>query len=947
MVFSSNELDFLILQNGDNGVPGESKYIWVKYSNSPDGSGLTDSPDNCAYIGIAYNKDTIEESNNPEDYTWTKMKGDNGLDAYTVILSNENISFPIRYDTLTISDRKEYICDIMVMQGTKERSDFIIGEITPINGLNIKKNDKSVTISVEKGTLLSQKTGEIRIPVSIDGLIFFKNISWNLFEEGKPGVNGEPSLNISIANENQNIPCTSDGKTIDNFLIEIPFAGYIGFEKSPCSVSVGVLPPGITLGSNENATDKKDGRIILNVAKGSNLGSDQTVSGQILLTFTIKEREIVKVFTWSKTKDGGDGNIDLCSIEPSVSVITRKLDGSLDPTTITFNSWVRNSKSVNLNPYEGLFIIEETVNGTVYNSKYISESAESSVVYTPTTQEITAIRCTICKKDNITSTLDRQTIIVLTALDEVNNSITEIKNTVSGVSVKVDAVEKSITDKVWQDDITTQINNYDNSTIKTLRSQVAEQKTEIGRITSEVSDVKTTVEKKADGSTVKALEERVAKNEQTAEGFKQHVKKTYATNDRVDSIESTFNQTAEEIRGTVTNLQGDVSNVSQKVNEFGVTVENVKGEVADLSVKADKVELSVAKKKDVPLISVRYIRDWLNGSNIDTENKWMECKVIVGVDNIALNIIPTSDVDITNPSYYTDGLLTDNQYTTTSTGDHYLQLDLGKIHKDIDYIQIWHDYSSEKYFNNKVEVSEDGQSWHTLYDSKLQGTYKESANGKIHYVNDSDYLTDQLAKIDIDINKVSASVATAEGKISELAVKQNEVELRVSDTEKDITDIVGNMLPDIENQISANQSALEVALESIKSTVTRLEGDVVKQSQEIQDANGWKFIFSSIGVKGEGIPEQETAININGDGLSVTRLEDKGYKTVITGDEFGGYYNNGQDWVKVFSLDEDMVRTKRLMAERGCDFMSLKIVPVDYSSMGVKGLAFVKSGGNS
>ena len=88
----------------------------------------------------------------------------------------------------------------------------------------------------------------------------------------------------------------------------------------------------------------------------------------------------------------------------------------------------------------------------------------------------------------------------------------------------------------------------------------------------------------------------------------------------------------------------DSSNVSQKVNEFGVTVENVKGEVADLSVKADKVELSVAKKKDVPLISVRYIRDWLNGSNMDTENKWMECKVIVGVDNIALNIIPTSDV---------------------------------------------------------------------------------------------------------------------------------------------------------------------------------------------------------------------------------------------------------------------------------------------------------------
>ena len=70
----------------------------------------------------------------------------------------------------------------------------------------------------------------------------YGQITITYVSDGKPG---EPSLNISIANENQNIPCTSDGKTIDNFLIEIPFAGYVGFDKSPCSVSVGVLPSGI------------------------------------------------------------------------------------------------------------------------------------------------------------------------------------------------------------------------------------------------------------------------------------------------------------------------------------------------------------------------------------------------------------------------------------------------------------------------------------------------------------------------------------------------------------------------------------------------------------------------------------------------------------------------------------------------------------------------------
>ena len=425
---------------------------------------------------------------------------------------------------------------------------------------------------------------------------------------------------------------------------------------------------------------------------------------------------------------------------------------------------------------------------------------------------------------------------------------------------------------------------------------------------------------------------------------------TPAPEDNIENIiglKSEIKQTAERIDLTVGNLQGQLSQLSLTVDGINTKVENQEGKFSEINQKVDEIELGVYKKKDVPLHSVRYIRDWLEGNNVDSENKWMECKVIVGVENIALNIAPTSDVAITNSSYYTDGLLTDGQYTTTQAGRHYLQLDLGKIRKDIDYVQIWHDYSKNKHFNNKVEISEDGKSWYTVFESKLQGTYPETKDGKIHYINDSDYLVDQFAKIDIDINKVSASVASAEGKIAEMAVKQNDVILRVSDTENDITDIVGNMLPGIENKINANQSALEVALESIKSTVTKLEGDVLSQSQEIQDANGWKFIFSSIGVKGEGIPEQETAININGDGLSVTRLEDKGYKTVVTGDEFAGYYNNGQDWDKVFSLDEDMVRTKRLMAERGCDFMSLKIVPVNYVSMGVKGLAFVKSGGNS
>ena len=98
MLLSSNELDMLILQHGKDGTSANSKYIWVKYAQDKTGTGLTDDPTNAVYIGIAYNKTEEHESENPNDYTWTKIKGNDGEAAYTVILQNENITFSVSHE---------------------------------------------------------------------------------------------------------------------------------------------------------------------------------------------------------------------------------------------------------------------------------------------------------------------------------------------------------------------------------------------------------------------------------------------------------------------------------------------------------------------------------------------------------------------------------------------------------------------------------------------------------------------------------------------------------------------------------------------------------------------------------------------------------------------------------------------------------------------------------
>ncbi|MGK5024587.1 hypothetical protein [Janthinobacterium sp. RB2R34] len=65
--------------NGAPGTNGETYYTWVKYGDSVSGAGLSDSPAGKTFIGLAYNKATPVEGENPSDYSWSLIKGTDGV----------------------------------------------------------------------------------------------------------------------------------------------------------------------------------------------------------------------------------------------------------------------------------------------------------------------------------------------------------------------------------------------------------------------------------------------------------------------------------------------------------------------------------------------------------------------------------------------------------------------------------------------------------------------------------------------------------------------------------------------------------------------------------------------------------------------------------------------------------------------------------------------------
>ena len=71
-------------ENGSQGVPGppgedgQTLYTWIKYADTPT-SGMSDTPDGKKYLGIAYNKTSPVESTNYSDYSWSDIKGKDGV----------------------------------------------------------------------------------------------------------------------------------------------------------------------------------------------------------------------------------------------------------------------------------------------------------------------------------------------------------------------------------------------------------------------------------------------------------------------------------------------------------------------------------------------------------------------------------------------------------------------------------------------------------------------------------------------------------------------------------------------------------------------------------------------------------------------------------------------------------------------------------------------------
>lgn len=661
---SSNYSDYQWSKfRGDDGASikgddGKTLYVWIKYADDAKGTNMSDAPEGKTYMGMAWNKPTSKESTNAADYSWSLIKGADGKDGKTPV---KGVDY---FDGVSSYVWIRYATDAKGtgMTAIPSTTTVYIGTATTTTAVAPTNASAYVWAKYigEKGAKGDGGYIHIAYANSADGKTGFDTT----IGTGKSYI-GQYTDNIEDDSTNPSKYTWSlikgaDGKTLYTWLkyADSPTSGMSDSPAGKTYMGIAVNKTSITESSNYSdytwslikgtdgisvKGDKGDTVYIwvkyADDAKGNGMSEYPDGKKYIGLAYnktTATESNNASDYIWSLIQ--GEDAV-LYEIEPSVAVIKkctldvcsitdesgnrivdeqgRFLSGyfltdSLSPNKITFTAYKQVGSKTRAT-YACRFIIQESLNGLSWSTKYTSSKDETSVSYTPSTLKLQQIKCVMYRAGGITEQLDSQTVPVIQDAEGYDSVIQTFTDTFASVELKVDNNTKAITLKAEQKDITNAINNYDNTTVKDIRNRQTEQKVNIDGISTKVSDIETTINGSVDGTktgliekvtqvTTKAgtIEANLKNNYTTTAGMNTQISNSIAASaDKIKvtladgKTESTLKAALGEIQKSVKDNAGNISTVTQKANSIETKVANQGNDIVNLKVDAKAVETLV------------------------------------------------------------------------------------------------------------------------------------------------------------------------------------------------------------------------------------------------------------------------------------------------------------------------------------------------------------------
>lgn len=221
---------------------------------------------------------------------------------------------------------------------------------------------------------------------------------------GQNGTNGANAIMGVLSNDSHSVPTDSAGNGGNFAGATSTLTIYEGTTDVTASWTILQTKSNVTV---TEATNSKTATVTAMTA-----GQD---TGYVEFTATKSGSTIVKRFTLTKNKSGATGaNATAYWLQSSQTVISKSAGGTYTPTTVVFSAKSQTG-SANVANYQGVFTIEESMNGTSFNApKYTSvTTGETSYTYTPVAN-LKSVRVRLYQVGGTTVMLDEQVISVVT-----------------------------------------------------------------------------------------------------------------------------------------------------------------------------------------------------------------------------------------------------------------------------------------------------------------------------------------------------------------------------------------------------------------------------------------------------------------------------------------------------------------------------------------------------
>lgn len=184
-----------IVKDGSNGSNGSSSYTWIRYSENANGNPMTTTPNSkTKYIGIAITQTSTAPSAYG-DYTWSRIKGSGGLVAKVYSNGGTNIEqSPIQINVETQSDGDIVEPNKVTWYMSKDSSAEWTA-ITAGNGITLNKK----YIVVEPVVFLESNSISFKAQVEYNSMTAFDYMTVNnkSFDATKPLILRQPAAPLN------------------------------------------------------------------------------------------------------------------------------------------------------------------------------------------------------------------------------------------------------------------------------------------------------------------------------------------------------------------------------------------------------------------------------------------------------------------------------------------------------------------------------------------------------------------------------------------------------------------------------------------------------------------------------------------------------------------------------------------------------------------------------